>query len=132
MWSRPSYSETVDQKNKITVKEFLNKKHISGTVSEYSAVNKLLQLGFLVFKNVAPHGMIDLIAISPENETFKIDVKTVSRRTKKTNYRREGDMIYRSPSSEQKKYDIVLMIVDGDQFKILPTHSKLSKILKSK
>ena len=130
MWSRPSYSKTVDQKNRITVKEFLNKKHISGTVSEYSAVNKLLQKGFLVFKNVAPHGMIDLIAISPDNETFKIDVKTVSRRTKKTNYRREGDMIYRSPSSEQKKYDIVLMIVDGDQFKILPSRSKLSKILK--
>ena len=114
------------------MKEFLNKKHISGTVSEYSAVNKLLQLGFLVFKNVAPHGMIDLIAISPDDETFRIDVKTASRRTSNTNYRKEGDPIYRSPSSEQKKYDVVLMIVDGDKFKILPTHSKLSKILKSK
>lgn len=114
------------------MKEFLNKKHISGTVSEYSAVNKLLQLGFLVFKNVAPHGMIDLIAISPENETFRIDVKTVSKRTKKTNYRYEGEMIYRTPSSEQKKYDVVLMIVDHGEFKILPTHSKLSKWIKSK
>lgn len=113
------------------MKQFLNKKHISGTVSEYSAINKLLQLGFLVFKNVAPHGMIDLIAISPENEIFRIDVKTVSRRTKKTNYRREGDMIYRSPSSEQKKFDVVLMIVDRDEFKILPTRSKLAKWLRS-
>lgn len=112
------------------MKEFLNKKHISGTVSEYSAVNKLLQLGFLVFKNVAPQGMIDLIAISPDNETFRIDVKTISRRTKKTNYREEGDRIYRTPSSEQKKYDVVLMIVDRDEFKIHPTRSKLSKWLK--
>jgi len=122
----------VDQKNRFTVKEFLNKKHISGTVSEYSAVNKLLELGFLVFKNVAPHGMIDLIAISTDDETFRIDVKTVSKRTKKTNYRSEGDMIYRTPSSEQKKYDVVLMIVDRGEFKILPTHSKLSKWIKSK
>lgn len=114
------------------MKEFLNKKHISGTISEYSAVNKLLQLGFLVFKNVAPHGMIDLIAISPENETFRIDVKTASKRSNKTNYRKEGDPIYRTPTSEQKKYDVVLMIVDRGEFKILPTHSKLSKWIKSK
>ena len=85
------------------MKEFLNKKHISGTVSEYSAINKLLELGFLVFKNVAPHGMIDLIAISPDDETFRIDIKTASRRTKNTNYRSEGYLISRTPSSEQKK-----------------------------
>ena len=114
------------------MKEFLNKKHISGTVSEYSAINKLLELGFLVFKNVAPHGMIDLIAISPDDETFRIDVKTASRRTKNTNYRSEGYLISRTPSSEQKKYDVVLMIVDRGEFKILPTHSKLSKWIKSK
>ena len=112
------------------MKEFLNKKHISGTVSEYSAVNKLLELGFLVFKNVAPNGMIDLIAISPSNETFRIDVKTASRRTKKTNFRKEGDLIFRTPTVEQKKYDVVLMIVDREEFKILPTHSPLSKWLK--
>ena len=113
------------------MKQFLNKKHISGTVSEYSAINKLLQLGFLVFKNVAQHGLIDLIAISPDNETFRIDVKTVSKRTKKTRYRSEGEMIYRTPSSEQKKFDVVLMIVDRDEFKILPTRSKLAKWLRS-
>ena len=93
------------------MKQFLNKKHISGTVSEYRAVNKLLELGFLVFKNVAQYGLIDLIAISPNNETFRIDVKTVSKRTKKTKYRSEGEMIYRTPSSEQKTYDVVLMLV---------------------
>jgi len=112
------------------VKEFINKKHVSGTVSEYSAVNKLLNLGFLVFKNVAPNGMIDLVAISPDNETFRIDVKTASRRTDKTNYRKEGDLIFRTPTVEQKKYDVVLMIVDHKEFKILPTHSPLSKWLK--
>jgi len=112
------------------VKEFINKKHVSGTVSEYLAVNKLLNLGFLVFKNVAPNGMIDLIAISPDNETFRIDVKTASRRTKKTNFRKEGDLIFRSPTVEQKKYDVVLMIVDREEFKIHPTHSSLSKWLK--
>lgn len=112
------------------MKEFINKKHVSGTVSEYSAVNKLLNLGFLVFKNVAPNGMIDLVAISPDNETFRIDVKTASRRTDKTNYRKEGDLIFRTPTVEQKKYDVVLMIVDHEKFKIFPTHSPLSKWLK--
>jgi Holliday junction resolvase len=111
------------------VKEFLNKKHISGTVSEYSAVNKLLQLGFLVFKNVAPHGMIDLIAISPDDETFRIDVKTRSRRKTKSKKRQIGHEIYRAPSKIQKEMDVVLMIVDSDSWKIHPTRSKLSKWL---
>jgi len=112
------------------LKQFLIKKHISGTVSEYSAINKLLELGFLVFKNVSQHGLIDLIAISPDNETFRIDVKTISKRTRKTRHRSEGKMIYRIPSNEQKKYDVVLMIVDRDEFKILPTRSKLAKWLR--
>ena len=111
------------------MKEFLNKKHISGTVSEYSAINKLLQLGFLVFKNVAPHGMIDLIAISPDDETFRIDVKTRSRRKTKSKKRQIGHEIYRAPSKIQKEMDVVLMIVDSDSWKIHPTRSKLSKWL---
>ena len=111
------------------MKEFLNKKHISGTVSEYSAINKLLQLGFLVFKNVAPHGMIDLIAISPDDETFRIDVKTGSRRKTKSKKRQIGHEIYRAPSKIQKEMDVVLMIVDSDSWKIHPTRSKLSKWL---
>ena len=113
-------------------KVFLNKKHISGTVSEYRAVNKLLELGFLVFKNVSCHGFIDIIAISPDDETFRIDIKTASRRvsgkTKSVGYyRRSGEMIYRVPTSDQKKYDVVLLIVDRDKFKIMPTRSKLAK-----
>ena len=113
-------------------KVFLNKKHISGTVSEYRAVNKLLELGFLVFKNVSCHGFIDVIAISPNNETFRIDIKTASRRVSDKTmsvgyYRRSGEIIYRVPSSEQKKYNVVLLIVDRDKFKIMPTRSKLAK-----
>ena len=116
----------------ILSKIFLNKKHISGTVSEYKAVNKLLELGFLVFKNVSCHGFIDIIAISPDDETFRIDIKTASRRvsdrTKSVGYyRRSGEMIYRVPTSDQKKYDVVLLIVDRDKFKIMPTRSKLAK-----
>tara|TARA_R100000426_G_scaffold86965_1_gene69804 strand:- start:952 stop:1317 length:366 start_codon:yes stop_codon:yes gene_type:complete len=113
-------------------KVFLNKKHISGTVSEYKAVNKLLELGFLVFKNVSSHGFIDVIAISPDDETFRIDIKTASRRVSDKTmsvgyYRRSGEIIYRVPSSEQKKYNVVLLIVDRDKFKIMPTRSKLAK-----
>jgi hypothetical protein len=114
-------------------KVFLNKKHLSGTVSEYVAINKLLELGFLVFKNVSAHGFIDIIAISPDDETFRIDIKTASRRVSSKTmsvgyYRRSGEMIYRVPTQEQKKYDVILMIVDrGDKFKILPRRSRLAK-----
>mgnify|MGYP003108850673 CR=1 FL=1 len=118
------------------MKNFLNKKHLVGSTSEYSATIKLLELGFLVFKNVSSHGIIDLMAISPNNETFRIDVKTASKRissikTSNGSYRRSGEMIYRVPTKEQKIYNVVLMIVNRDKFKIIPTRSKLAKWLKT-
>lgn len=108
---------------------FLNDKHIKGVVSELRAIKILLELGFLVFQNVAPNGIIDLIAISPDNETFRIDVKTKSKRKTKSKKRQIGHEIYRSPSKAQKEMDVVLMIVDSDSWKIHPTRSKLSKWL---
>ena len=81
---------------------------MSGTVSEYVAINKLLELGFLVFKNVSAHGFIDIIAISPDDETFRIDIKTASRRVSSKTmsvgyYRRSGGNDIQSPHPRAKK-----------------------------
>ena len=81
----------------------LNDKHVKGVVSELRAAQILLELGFLVFQNVAPNGVIDLIAISPDNETFRIDVKTRSRRKTKSKKRQVGHEIYRSPTKIVRK-----------------------------
>ena len=108
----------------------IHDKHVKGIVSELRAAQILLELGFLVFQNVAPNGVIDLIAISPENETFRIDVKTRSRRKTKSKKRQVGHEIYRSPTKIQKAMDVVLMIVDSDSWKVHPTRSKLTKWLK--
>ena len=110
----------------------IHDKHVKGIVSELRAAQILLELGFLVFKNVSCHGFIDVIAISPRDETFRIDIKTASKRvsdkTKSVGYyRKSGEMIYRVPTPDQKKYDVVLLIVDRDKFKIMPTRSKLAK-----
>lgn len=109
---------------------FIHEKQVKGVVSELRATQILLDLGFLVFSNVAPNGIIDLIAISPDNETFRIDVKTKSRRKSKSKKRKIGHEIYRAPTSNQKKMDVVLMIVDDVSWKIHPIQSNLSKWLK--
>lgn len=111
---------------------YIDEKQVKGVVSELRAIQILLDLGFLVFHNVAPNGIIDLIAISPDNETFRIDVKTRSRRKSKTKKRQIGHEIYRSPSKAQKAMDVVLMVVDSDSWKVHPTRSKLSKWLGTK
>ena len=107
----------------------INEKHVKGIVSELRVSQILLELGFLVFENVAPNGIIDLIAISPDNETFRIDVKTKSKRKTKSKKRQIGHEIYRSPSKAQKEMDVVLVIVDSGSCKVHPTRSKLSKWL---
>jgi len=110
----------------------INDKHVKGIVSELKAVQYLLEQGFLVFQNVAPNGIIDIVAISPDNETFRIDVKTKSRRKTKSKRRQIGHEIYRSPSTLQKQMNVVLVVVGSDSWKVHPTRSGLSKWLKQK
>tara|TARA_R110002020_G_scaffold9522_5_gene37359 strand:+ start:10228 stop:10587 length:360 start_codon:yes stop_codon:yes gene_type:complete len=109
---------------------FLNEKHVKGVISELRATEILLDLGFLVFSNVAPNGLIDLVAISPDNETFRIDVKTRSLRKTRTQKRKIGSEIYRSPTKMQVSMDVVVMIVDSDSWKVHPIRSNLAKWLK--
>jgi len=62
----------------------MNKKH-KGALAELKASSWLLSKGFEVFRNVSPHGPVDIVALNPKTkETILIDVKT-------------------TPSTEQKK-----------------------------
>lgn len=56
----------------------IKKKH-KGAFSELKASAWLLNQGYEVFRNVSPHGAVDIIAMNPEtNEITLIDVKTTN------------------------------------------------------
>ena len=116
------------KKNSIN-NELLNEKHVKGVVSELKATEILLKHGLLVYKNVSPNGLVDIIAMDGEGNLYLIDVKTVSFRKKyKMPSRKE---IRRAPSGPQKKFGVILMIIDGDSFTFSPARCPLSKKLKS-
>jgi hypothetical protein len=115
------------KKNSIN-NELLNEKHVKGVVSELKATEILLKHGLLVYKNVSPNGLVDLIAMDEEGNLFLIDVKTISFRKKyKMPSRKE---IRRSPTPAQKKLGVILMIVDGEKIRFSPVRCGLSKKLK--
>ena len=113
---------------KSSTNELLNEKHIKGVVSELKATEILLNHGLLVYKNVSPNGLIDIIAIDEEGEVYLIDVKTISFR-KKYDLRSRKE-IRRSPTPAQKKLGVILMIVDGEKIRFSPVRCGLSKKLK--
>jgi hypothetical protein len=116
------------KKNSIN-NELLNEKHVKGVVSELKATEILLKHGLLVYKNVSPNGLVDLIAMDQEGRIFLIDVKTISFRKKyKQPSRKE---IRRSPSGQQKKLGVILMIIDRESVRFSPARCPLSKIIKS-
>ena len=54
----------------------MERKH-QGALSELKAVCWLLEQGYEVFRNVSPHGSIDIIARHPKTEELMfVDVKT--------------------------------------------------------
>lgn len=47
-----------------------------GDLAEHHAITWLWEQGYEVFKNCGGTGIVDIVAISPENKTVLIDVKT--------------------------------------------------------
>lgn len=113
---------------KIKKKSLINDKHLTGVLSELTAIKLLMKSDFLVCKNVCGHGLVDLIAVSSDGEVFLIDVKTQSRRE---NVPKGKDKIFRVPTSEQKKMGVVLMVIDNNRVSVSPSHSRLSKLIKN-
>ena len=76
----------------------MSDKSIKGTIGEHKVIVELLQEGYHVAKAVDPQCPFDLIAVSPIGKITLIDVKTVSRRKKKST------KIYRVSTPIQKKF----------------------------
>ena len=79
-------------------------KVVKGTSAEHSAISWLLKKGYHVFKNVHVTGFIDVVIFNGK-ELIGVDIKSETFRKK------NGQMIYRKPTSKQDKYGVKLLFV---------------------
>ena len=83
----------------------MNKKHQKGFINHLRAIQWLTKKGYYVFNNLSSLGCCDIVALNTKGETLLIDIKTVTRRKDKS-------IINRVPTKQQKKLNIVLLMVD--------------------
>lgn len=94
----------------------VHKKH-RGALSELQACSFLIKEGYEVFRNVSPHGLVDLIARNPTTkELILIDVKTGSYNTLTDGTVKYCDAF---PATKQKlkdlkENDIKVLAVNGN------------------
>ena len=79
-------------------------KAVKGTSAEYAGISWLLKQGYHVFKNVHVTGFIDVVIFDGE-KLIGVDIKSETFRKK------NGQKIYRKPSSKQKQYSVKLLFV---------------------
>tara|TARA_R100000995_G_C3442350_1_gene103966 strand:- start:65 stop:340 length:276 start_codon:yes stop_codon:yes gene_type:complete len=83
----------------------MNKKHQKGFINHLRAIQWLTKKGYYIFNNLSSLGCCDIVALNTKGETLLIDIKTVTRRKDKS-------IINRVPTKQQKKLNIVLLMVD--------------------
>ena len=92
---------------------------IKGTVGEYEAIAKLTRQGYFVAKSVDPACPFDIVIVDKNGKITLIDIKTNTfRKNKKGKSLKDKPKgsykIHRSPTKQQKKLGIKLMMVDYD------------------
>ena len=95
------------------------KTSIKGTVGEYEAIAKLTRQGYFVAKSVDPACPFDIVIVDKNGKIQLIDIKTITYyknlRGKSLKDKPKGSYkIHRSPTKEQKRLGIKLMMVDYD------------------
>jgi len=95
------------------------KTSIKGTVGEYEAIAKLTKQGYFVAKAVDPACPFDIVIVDRNGKIQLIDIKTntfrKNKKGKSLKHKPKGSYkIHRSPTKEQKKLGIKLMMVDYD------------------
>ena len=93
------------------------KTSIKGTVGEYLTIARLTKEGFYVAKSVDPSCPFDIVIVNKNGKIQLIDIKTNTyrkhRKGKSLKDKPKGSYrIHRSPTKEQKKLGIKLMMVD--------------------
>jgi Holliday junction resolvase-like predicted endonuclease len=81
-----------------------------GHFAEQLGMAWLLKNDYWVFKNLAPQGPIDCVAVNKTtNQTTLVDIKTVS-------WHKNGYVRSRTLTDEQKKLNVKILYVDTDNF----------------
>ena len=109
-------SKSSNQSDKL-ISERQKKTSIKGTVGEYLTIAKLTKQGFYVAKSVDPACPFDIVIVDKNGKIQLIDIKTNTyRKNKKGKSLKDKPKgtyrIHRSPTKEQKKLGIKLMMVD--------------------
>ncbi len=96
------------------------KTSIKGTVGEYESIAKLTRQGYFVAKAVDPACPFDIVIVDKNGKIQLIDIKTNTFRKHKKgkslkNKPKGSYRICRSPTKEQKKLGIKLMMVDYEK-----------------
>ena len=106
--------------DKKIISERQKKTSIKGTVGEYEAIAKLTRQGYFVAKAVDPACPFDIVIVDRNGKIQLIDIKTNTFRKHKKgkslkNKPKGSYRICRSPTKEQKKLGIKLMMVDYEK-----------------
>ena len=99
------------------ISERQKKTSIKGTVGEYETIAKLTKEGYFVAKSVDPACPFDIVIVDKDGKITLIDIKTITyrktNRGKSLKDKPKGSYkICRSPTREQKKLGIKLIMVD--------------------
>jgi len=105
--------------DKLKISERQKKTSIKGTVTEYEAIAKLTRQGYYVAKSCDPACPFDIVIVDKNGKIQLLDIKTNTyRKNKKGKSLKDKPKgsykINRSPTKQQKKLGIKLMMVDYD------------------
>jgi len=111
-------SKSSADSNKI-ISDRQKKTSIKGTVGEYEAIARLTREGYYVAKSCDPACPFDIVIVDKNGKIQLIDIKTITYykkfRGKSLKDKPKGSYkIHRSPTKQQKKLGIKLMMVDYD------------------
>ena len=117
--SRFNKSNQSNDNSSQLISERQKKTSIKGTVTEYEAIAKLTRQGYYVAKSCDPACPFDIVIVDKNGKIELIDIKTITYyktlRGKNLKNKPKGSYkIHRSPTKQQRKLGIKLMMVDYD------------------
>ena len=106
--------------NSIDISARQKKTSIKGVVGEYETIAKLTKQGFYVAKSCDPSCPFDIVIVDKDGKIQLLDIKTNTyRKTNKgkslENKPKGSYRICRTPTKEQKKLGIKLIMVDYEK-----------------